>query len=154
MPQKGQEFLQISLDHHPLLFLLPLLFSLLLFPLLLLVLLTFTVAVSMIVSALYPRFRDVGIIWTVLSTALFYATPVLYPLGSVSTTMRDIIALNPLTPIFVLMHRWVIDPNAAGPVELGGGGWRLVVSIAIYVVVCIAAVVIFRREAPRVAEAL
>jgi ABC-type polysaccharide/polyol phosphate export permease len=31
----------------------------------------------MIVSALYPRFRDVSIIWSVASLALFYATPVL-----------------------------------------------------------------------------
>ncbi len=125
----------------------------LLFPLLFLALLVFTIAVSMIVSALYPRFRDVGIIWTVASTALFYATPVLYPLGSVSDKLRDIITLNPLAPIFSLLHKWVIDPDAPGPVALAGWG-RLSISLAIYVIVCVAAVVIFRREAPRVAEAL
>ncbi len=48
-----------------------------------------TTAVSMIVSALYPRFRDVEIIWTVVSTALFYATPVLYPISVVSGRLRD-----------------------------------------------------------------
>ena len=46
----------------------------------------FTTAVSMIVSALYPRFRDVSIIWCVFALALFYATPVLYPIYVVSTT--------------------------------------------------------------------
>ena len=39
---------------------------------------------SMIVSSLYPRFRDTAIIWTVLATVLFYATPVLYPLEVVA----------------------------------------------------------------------
>ena len=37
-------------------------------------------AVSMIVSSLYVRFRDIAIIWGVVATMLFYATPVLYPL--------------------------------------------------------------------------
>jgi ABC-2 type transport system permease protein len=119
----------------------------LMFPLLLLVLLVFTTAVSMIVSALFPRFRDIGIIWTVASTALFYATPVLYPLESVSQHLRDVVSLNPLAPIFTLIHKWLIDPNAAGPT-------RLLVPALIYVAVCVFAVWIFRREAPRVAEAL
>ena len=37
---------------------------------------------------LYPRFRDVAIIWAVVSTALFYATPVLYPLELLSGTLQ------------------------------------------------------------------
>jgi ABC-2 type transport system permease protein len=126
----------------------------LLFPVLLAALFVFTTAVSMIVSALYPRFRDVGIIWTVASTALFYATPVLYPLGSVSAHLRSVISLNPLSPIFELIHKWIVDPHAAGPVALTGGWGRLAIPIAIYVVVCVAAAWVFSREAPRIAEAL
>lgn len=126
----------------------------LLFPVLLAALLVLTLAVSMLVSALYPRFRDIAIIWSVVSTALFYATPVLYPLGSVSPALRDVLSLNPLTPIFGLVHKWVVNPDAPSPVELLGGWGRLAVPIGIAVAVCVAAVVVFRREAPRVAEAL
>ena len=126
----------------------------LLLPVLLLALFGFTVAVAMIVSSLYPRFRDVGLIWTVASTALFYATPVLYPLGSVSEPLRHVIALNPLAPIFELTHKWIIDPNAAGPVELTGGWGRLMIPIALYLATCVFAVWVFTREAPRIAEAL
>lgn len=124
------------------------------FPLLLLALFVFTVAVSMIVSALYPRFRDIQIIWSVAATALFYATPVLYPLEVVSDDLRAVLSLNPLAPIFELIHKWVIDPSAAGPVDLTGGHLRLLVPVTIYVAVCVFAVWVFRREAPRVAEAL
>jgi ABC-2 type transport system permease protein len=126
----------------------------LLLPVLLLALFVFTTAVAMIVSSLYPRFRDVGIIWTVASTALFYATPVLYPLGSVSPHLRSVISLNPLAPIFELVHRWIIDPNAASPAALTGGYGRLLIPAAIYVAVCVLAVWVFNREAPRIAEAL
>ena len=126
----------------------------LLFPVALLALLVFTVAVAMIVSALYPRFRDVGILWAVASTALFYSTPVLYPLEAVSERLREVITVNPLFPIFSLVHKWLVNPEAPGPAELAGGTGRLLVPLGIYAAVCVAAVWVFRREAPRVAEAL
>jgi ABC-2 type transport system permease protein len=115
----------------------------------------FTTAVSMIVSSLYPRFRDVGILWTVTVTALFYATPVLYPLERVSGRLRDVLAFNPLSPIFDLARRWIIDSHAPGPgAAVSGGHLRLAGAMAIYAVVCVLAVWIFRREAPRIAEEL
>lgn len=127
----------------------------LLLPVVIALLLIFTVAVAMILSSLYPRFRDLSIIWTVVSTALFYATPVIYSLDAIhSHTIARIIAMNPLTPILALARGWIIDPHAPSPAALSGGAARLLIPIAIYVVICAAAVVVFRREAPRIAEAL
>ena len=125
----------------------------LLLPLVVLVIGVFTTAVSMIVSALYPRFRDVAIIWSVAAAALFYATPVLYPLEAIHGTMRAIISLNPLSPILTLARQWIIDPHAQGPVALTGGT-RILVPIAIYLGTCVLAIWVFDREAPRIAEAL
>ncbi len=127
-----------------------------LFPVVLLLLLVLTVAVSMIVSALYPRFRDVGIIWSVLSTILFYMTPIMYPIELIHShhLARQLLPLNPLVPIFELARKWIIQPNAPDPVAAAGGVPVLVGSIAIYLGVCAFAVWIFRREAPRIAEEL
>jgi ABC-2 type transport system permease protein len=127
----------------------------LLLPVVLALLLVFTVAVAMIVSALYPRFRDVAIIWSVFAMVLFYATPVLYPIQVVSDNFRDLIALNPLAPIMDLAQRWVTEPGTPWPwaAEMGGPV-RLAIAVAIYAAVCVFAVWIFRREAPRIAEAL
>lgn len=126
-----------------------------LFPLLL-ALFVFTTAVSMIVSALYPRFRDVAIIWSVLALALFYGTPVLYPLSLVTShILRDLIALNPLTPIFDLAQRWITNPATPWPWdEALGGPVRFAAAVILYGAVCVTAVWVFRREAPRIAEAL
>ncbi len=127
----------------------------LLLPLILVALFVFTTAVSMIVSALYPRFRDVSIIWTVVAMALFYGTPVLYPIWVVSHNLRDLIAMNPLTPIFDLAQRWVTEPSTPWPTAASmGGPVRLAVAIVLYVLVCVLAVWVFRREAPRIAEEL
>jgi ABC-2 type transport system permease protein len=125
-----------------------------LFPVALVMLFTLTIAVSMLVSSLYPRFRDVSIIWAVLATVLFYGTPVLYPIEVVPETLKDILVINPLTPLFELARVWVIDPSAPGPAEAAGGYALLLPAVAIYCVVCVLAVWIFRREAPRIAEQL
>jgi ABC-2 type transport system permease protein len=126
----------------------------LLTPLVLVALIVITTAVSMLVSSLYPRFRDLAIIWTVLSTVLFYGSPVLYPLEKVPGTLRDIVMLNPLASLLELARKWIIDPEAPGPVALAGGWWRLLPALAIFVVTCVLAVWVFNREAPRIAEEL
>jgi ABC-2 type transport system permease protein len=126
----------------------------LLFPVFLALLFLLTTAVSMIVSSLYPRFRDVAIIWTVVATVLFYGTPVLYPIEVVPATLQDFLLINPLTPLFEQARVWVIDPDAGGAVEAAGGIDGLLAPVAIYAAVCVLAVWIFNREAPRIAEQL
>ena len=126
----------------------------LLFPLVLGLLFILTTGVSMIVSSLYPRFRDTAIIWSVAATVLFYATPVLYPLEVVPETLRDILSLNPLAPLFELARTWIIDPTAPGPIDAAGGLERLLPAIGIYIAICAIAVRTFNREAPRIAEQL
>jgi ABC-2 type transport system permease protein len=126
----------------------------LLFPVIVLLLTVITTAVSMIVSVLYVRFRDVLIIWTLMATVLFYATPVLYPIEAVPEQYGFLIKINPLTPIFEQMRTWVIDPSAPGALSSAGGWLGLLPAIAIFVSVCVIAVWLFRREAPKIAEDL
>jgi ABC-2 type transport system permease protein len=114
------------------------------------VLFVFTTAVSMILSALYPRFRDIGIIWAVFATALLYGTPVLYPLQHATGTLAKLLALNPLAPLFEFTRRWVIQPGA--PIQ--HTTLDIVVPVSLFVVICVLAVWVFNREAPRIAEAL
>lgn len=126
----------------------------LLLPVLLALFFILTTAVSMLVSSLFPRFRDTLILWTVFSTALFYATPVLYPVEVVPDRLRDVILINPLAPLFELARTWIIDPDAPGPVAAAGGWTHLIAPVAIYAAVCVIAAIVFRREAPRIAERL
>jgi ABC-2 type transport system permease protein len=124
----------------------------LLFPVILALLIIFTIAVSMIVSSLFPRFRDMAIIWSVVSTVLFYATPILYPIDKVPGTLQDVLMLNPLSPLFELARRWIIDPDAPTPAAVTDGYGIVLASAAIYAAICVIAVWLFNREAPRIAE--
>ena len=126
----------------------------LLFPFIVLALFIITFAAAMLLSSLYVRFRDVGIIWSVAVTAIFYGTPVLYPLEKVPEQYVKWLLLNPLTPIFVQARHWVIDPSAPTAVQAAGGWLQLMPSILIFVAICVLAVWVFKREAPRIAEEL
>jgi ABC-2 type transport system permease protein len=132
----------------------PALWTWLLLPVIVVTLTVLTTAVSMLLSALYVRFRDAQIIWSVLVTMLFYGTPLLYPLEIVPERFQDLLFLNPLTPIFVQARHWIIDPDAPTAVAAAGGFVALLPSIAIFCGVCLLAVVVFNRAAPRIAEEL
>ena len=126
----------------------------LLLPVLFLPLLVITSATASLLASLYVRFRDVQIIWSVAAQALFYASPVLYTLDFVPDHLRWIILLNPLTPIFLAAHEWIIDPSVPGAVDAAGGIPALLPSLGVFVAVCALSVWIFNREAPRMAEEL
>jgi len=123
-------------------------------PIIVALMIAITTGTAMILSSLYPRFRDLGIIWTVFATALFYATPVIYALGHISPHMQSIVLLNPLAWILELGRRWIIDPTAPTPWSLVTSPVEVIVPLAIYFGVILVAVWVFNREAPRIAEAL
>jgi ABC-2 type transport system permease protein len=128
----------------------------LLFPVVLAPLLILTAGLSMLLSALNVRFRDVGIIWVVVAQALFYASPVIYPIDTpaIPETLRNLLLVNPLTPILEQGRHWIIDPNAPGAVAAAGGWVHMLPAIAVFVAVCVAGVWVFKREAPKIAELL
>ena len=129
--------------------------SWLLFPLAVAFLFVFTTAVSMMLSVLYVRFRDVAIIWLVFAQMLFYATPVLYPIEALGNkTIEHLLMVNPLAVIFQQARVWVLEPDAPTAVDAAGGALGLLPAAAIFVAVCALGVFTFNREAPRIAEDL
>jgi len=127
----------------------------LLFPIPLGLLFLLTAATSMALSVLYVRFRDVAIIWTVVAQVLFYATPILYPIEALhNEKMEHALMINPLAPIFQQIRVWMVEPGAPTAAEAAGGAAGLIPAVAIYVLVCVFAVWVFNRQAPRIAEEL
>jgi ABC-2 type transport system permease protein len=112
-----------------------------------------TTGVALLLSTLFVRIRDVGQIWAVIARALFYASPILYPLEQVPAQFQEIVALNPLAPIITQARIWVLHPDAPSVVETVG--WpALLGSAAIGIGVCVAGLWLFVRQAPRAAELL
>lgn len=128
----------------------------LLFPVALAFLFVLTAAVSMVLSALYVRFRDVQIIWMVAAQMLFYGSPILYPVDfKKSETFEHLLMINPLAVILEQVRVWILtEPDAPTAVQAAGGWLGLVPAALIFVGVCALGVWVFNREAPRIAENL
>jgi len=126
----------------------------LLLPALLAVLTAFTAAVGVTLSVLYVRFRDVQPIWMVVSTMLFYGTPVLYSIEFVPDGYRELVLANPLASLLELGRVWIVDPSAPTPAAVTGSSLFWLVPAGIVVAVVVLGLWRFNREAPRIAEEL
>jgi ABC-2 type transport system permease protein len=128
----------------------------LLFPFAIVVLFVFASAISMALSVLYVRFRDIAIIWTVVAQVLFYATPILYPVNfKPGGDFEHLLMVNPLAVIFEQVRIWILaEPEAPTIVEAAGGWLGLVPATVIFLGACGFGAWIFNRDAPRIAEDL
>jgi ABC-2 type transport system permease protein len=124
-------------------------------PLLLLVLAVFAVGVAMLLSSLYVRFRDVRPIWEVALQALFYASPIIYPIEKIpDKALQPYVMCNPLATVITQARHALIDPNAPSAAYAIGGAARLAIPAGIVIGVFVLGFWFFNREAPRIAEQL
>jgi len=127
----------------------------LLLPVLLLPLIMFTAGVSMLLSSLYVRFRDVQPIWSVISQLLFYGSPVLYTVQSIGDPqLEHVYMFNPIACILTQARQWIIDSSAPSWIDAVGGFPLALVPIGIFATVCVLGWWVFDHEAPRIAELL
>jgi ABC-2 type transport system permease protein len=111
--------------------------------------------VAMLVSCLFVRYRDVKPITDVGLQALFYGTPIFYPVERIEPTLRHLILmLNPFAPIVQAARHALIDPSAPTAAEAAGGTLNLLVPIAITLGLFVLGFYVFNKQAPRIAEEL
>jgi ABC-2 type transport system permease protein len=124
-------------------------------PLLIGMLVVLATGVSMLMSALYVRYRDVEPIWEVALQVLFYASPILYVITLVPEEFRnEMIALNPIATVLTQMRHALIDEQAPTAVDVLGGWAQLAIPLAIVAAVFALGLWVFARETPRIAENL
>ncbi|MGX6446716.1 ABC transporter permease [Patulibacter sp. S7RM1-6] len=117
-----------------------------------------SVAIAMILSAAYVRFRDVQPIWDVVLQALFYASGVLVPVQAIQAkfgdTIERILMFNPFSVVLQQARHALIAPSHPSALDSAGAWWVLLVPAAITVVLLLGGFWFFNREAPRIAERL
>lgn len=123
-------------------------------PFLIGVIVVLTLGCSMLISALYVRYRDMSPIWEVFLQLGFWASPIIYAIGAIPEQYREPLSYSPIASVLNQMRHAVIDPNAPTAAELIGGGWKLAIPAAMVVGIFVVGTLVFRREAPRIAENL
>jgi ABC-2 type transport system permease protein len=115
----------------------------------------FAAGLSMILSSLFVRFRDVRPIWEVALQAIFYGSAIFYPIENIpSVKLQHLIMCNPLAAVVQQIRHAVIDPSAPTAGQAIGGDIRLLIPIGLTLLLVVLGFWWFNREAPRIAEEL
>jgi ABC-2 type transport system permease protein len=122
---------------------------------LVLLLAVFTASVSLLISLLYVPFRDMMPIWEVTAQLLFWGTPIIYVIETISsTTAQKLLMLNPLAVIIEQARHAIIDPGAPSAAAAAGGAARLLIPLAIVGGLLVISAWLYKRTAPDIAERL
>lgn len=104
-------------------------------------------AFSLFAAPLYVKFRDLILIWEVAITALFYATPIFYPLQILPQNVQNILLLNPMAFIVHFTKESLIN-NHFATFE------QNLLFIIIIAVAFLFSIYSYRKLAPKIAEAI
>jgi ABC-2 type transport system permease protein len=121
---------------------------------LVLVLVVLSTGATMLLSALFVRYRDVQPIWEVVLQILFYASPVIYVTETLPDSIEREAMASPITAVLTEMRHVLIDPSAPSAAEAIGGSARLLIPLGLTLAVFALGAWVFAREAPRIAEDL
>lgn len=84
-------------------------FTIFLLPIILILLLIFSIGLSLILSSLNVKYRDVSHLVEVLFMIWFYLTPIVYVMETVPAQYRPFLLLNPLTAVFDSIRMVLIE---------------------------------------------
>ena len=125
------------------------------FPLLLVYLIGLVVVVGVLLASLFVRFRDIGMFWQSFERLLMFASPVLFTFELIpGGTFQTIAAFNPLSPMFVQLRAWMIDPDAPSWPDTAGGTFETIIPFVVFAGLGVAAAVAFSLARRRLAENL
>lgn len=102
-------------------------------------------AFSFLCAPLFVRFRDLSMIWEVITSMLMYAAPVVYPLTLLPLHLQQTVLWNPLAFIIHFAKQGLISDHYATPSQF------ILLIVGCFVVLGIA-LLVFRKTERRVAE--
>ena len=110
----------------------------LLLPVLILMLAGLSIGFGIIISSLTTKYRDLTILFTFIVQLWMYATPIIYPLSTMSPKRQWIMALNPVTSI--------VEAFKYGTMGVGTFSWgQLGYSFGFMVILLAIGIVIFNK---------
>lgn len=112
----------------------------------------FVLGISLLLAAVYVRFRDVHQLWELALRVLFYATPIIYPLQLLPQWAERVVLLNPFAQIMQDVRAVVIGDGAVTVTEAFGHDAALLGPLAIVALVLALGLTVFKHEEPRFAE--
>lgn len=114
----------------------------------------FCMGLSFLLATLFVKFKDLSHIWDVILQALFYATPIIYPLSRPSHKFAVILSLNPLTQIFQDIRSVMITPLTLTTKEVFHSELGRIIPAIAVVIFLVLTSLYFRKKSKYFAEEL
>jgi ABC-2 type transport system permease protein len=113
-------------------------------------------ALSVLLSVLYVRYRDVQPIWEVVLQLLFWGTPIIYtmPIDGVPKGFQQVIMMSPLAVVIQQGRHWLVPGSTVSASQAIVEPVLLLVPLAIFAGIVAFSVWKFRRAEGRLAEDL
>ena len=113
----------------------------------------FTLAISVILATLLAQMRDNGQVWEVAGQLLFYASPIIYPVGFLPHWAQLIAFANPFVQVMQDMRAAIVPQREAMTIAhvYGTEAARIIPLITLAVMIAIAWK-LFRKAEPYLAE--
>ncbi len=122
-------------------------------PFILLEIYIFALGVSLILSAMFVKYRDISHIWEVFLQAGFYLTPILYPISLITNiTAREFLLLNPLAQSMQDARQFFVTKQSITLGETFNGDVVYLIPISIVIFTLIIGLLYFRSQAKTFAE--
>jgi ABC-2 type transport system permease protein len=113
----------------------------------------FTLAVSVILATLIARMRDIGQVWEVAGQLLFYASPIIYPVGFLPHWAQMIAFMNPFVQVMQDMRAAFVPQREALTIaHVYGSEVARIIPLITLALFMMFAWKIFRRAEPYLAE--
>lgn len=123
-------------------------------PILIVEVIALSMGIAFLLSALFVKYRDFSHIWEVALQVLFYATPIIYPLGIAPPKVAKLISLSPLTQIIQDFRAILITPQTLTTKEVFHSELGRIYPLLILIVICVIGGWYFRKSSPYFAEEL
>jgi ABC-2 type transport system permease protein len=114
----------------------------------------FATALSVLLSVLYVRYRDMQPIWEVVLQLMFWGTPIIYTIESVPEDFQELVMMNPLAVLVQQGRHWLVPSSTESASQAIGEPALLLVPFALFVGVAMLSLWTFRRAEGRIAEEL
>lgn len=113
----------------------------------------FALGVSLFLAAAYVKYRDIKHIWEVIMQALFYLTPILYPMSKITNeAFQRLLLLNPMAQAIQDARNLLVTKETLTIAEAFHTSAARLLPLVAVVAVLIIGVLVFKKEAKYFAE--
>lgn len=116
---------------------------------------TLALGIAFLLGSINVKYRDIGSIWEVLTQALFYCAPIIYPVSMVadrSILAARIVLLNPISQVIQDVRHNLITDTTITTWNYYGSWWSKLVPVVIVVVLAVVGALYFRKKSKYFAE--